>query len=152
MKSKSPLLISKLFDETTFYQTFLSDLKFCQNEVIIESPFITTERMNIFRSIFEDLVEKGIKIYVITRDPQEHEGIMVNQSESEITYFEHIGVQTLLCSGNHHRKLAMIDRKILWEGSLNILSQNHSREIMRRIDDRGITLEMFDFLNLQRVL
>jgi len=59
-----------------------------------------------------------------------------------------MGVQTFLCSGNHHRKLAIIDRKILWEGSLNILSQNNSREIMRRIEGEAFATELFEFLNL----
>jgi hypothetical protein len=34
-----------------------------------------------------------------------------------------LGVQVLYTSG-HHRKLAIIDREILYEGSLNIPSQN----------------------------
>jgi len=36
---------SSLHDEKTFYRAFLADLVDCQEEVIIESPFITTERM-----------------------------------------------------------------------------------------------------------
>ncbi len=32
-----------------------------------------------------------------------------------------------------HRKLAVIDANIVWEGSLNILSQARSAEFMRRI-------------------
>jgi hypothetical protein len=63
-----------------------------------------------------------------------------------------MGVQVLLCIGNHHRKLAILDRKILWEGSLNILSQNNSREIMRRIDNQNIAMEMFDYLKLERYI
>jgi len=43
-------------------------------------------------------------------------------------------------------------RKILWEGSLNILSQNQSREIMRRIENEQITLETFNFLKLEKFL
>jgi hypothetical protein len=70
------------------------------------------------------------------------------QSEEEITKFETMGIQTFLCAGNHHRKLAIIDRKILWEGSLNILSQNNSREIMRRIEGKKYASEMFNFLSL----
>ena len=70
------------------------------------------------------------------------------QSEDAISSFERMGVQVLLCIGNHHRKLAILDRKILWEGSLNILSQTHSREIMRRIENQEFTMEMFNFLKL----
>ena len=102
--------------------------------------------MRTFTPIFEELLKRNVKIYVITRDPKEHNEYMEIQSEEEISMFEIIGVQTLLCSGNHHRKLAIIDRKILWEGSLNILSQNNSREIMRRIEDEDMAIQMFNFL------
>lgn len=151
-QSKCPLSCSSLFDEKTFYDTFVHDLSNCKKEVIIESPFITSLRMNGFRSVFEKILKKGVKVYVITRDPREHEYEMAYQAEIEIQNFERIGVQTLLCTGNHHRKLAILDRRILWEGSLNILSQTHSREIMRRIEDKDTTLQMFDFLQLQNFL
>lgn len=142
----SSLLSSKLYDEKTFYQTFIQDLEGCKEEVIIESPYITTERMKMLKPVFEKLVNRRIKIYVITRDPKEHNEGLEIQSEEEIRYFEALGVQVLLCVGNHHRKLAILDRKMLWEGSLNILSQKHSREIMRRIEEKETAQQMFDFL------
>ena len=143
---------SSLFDEKTFYQTFFQDLKNCQEEVVIESPYITYQRMKTFDRIFEKLIEKGVKIYFITRDPKEHDESMEIQSEEVISYCEQIGIQVLLCLGNHHRKLAILDRKILWEGSLNILSQTYSREIMRRIESHELSTEMFNFLKLGRIL
>ena len=146
------LLTSQLHDESTFYQTFLRDLEYCQEEVIIESPYITYQRMKTFDRFFEKLIEKGVKIYFITRDPKEHDESMEIQSEKVISYCERIGIQVLLCLGNHHRKLAILDRKILWEGSLNILSQTYSREIMRRIENRSLALEMFNFLKLAKFL
>ena len=141
---------SSLFDEKTFYQTFLKDLNQCQNEVIIESPFITSQRMGTFDRIFQKLLQKGVKIYIFTRDPKEHDEFMEPQSEEAIRWCEKIGIQILLCTGNHHRKLAILDRKILWEGSLNILSQNKSREIMRRINDKELTVNTFNFLKLYK--
>ena len=143
---------SKLFNEYTFYESFITDLKKCKKEVIIESPFITTGRMNDFRAVFEKILDKDVKIYIFTRDPSEHEVAMAYQAETEIQYFEKIGVQALICTNNHHRKLAILDKKILWEGSLNILSQNKSREIMRRIDDKETAMQMFEFLNLGKFL
>lgn len=94
----------------------------CQEEVIIESPFITTLRMKTFERIFKSLLKKGAKIFIITRDPKEHGNGYEIQSEEAIRWCESIGIQVFLCVGNHHRKLAILDRKILWEGSLNILS------------------------------
>ncbi|MEK7617449.1 MAG: phospholipase D-like domain-containing protein [Patescibacteria group bacterium] len=148
----SSLPNSQLHDEKTFYQTFLRDLEGCTKEVIIESPYITTERMRTFDRLFHKLLKRGVKIYIITRDPKEHEVGMEVQSEDAITWCETIGVQVLLCVGNHHRKLAILDRKILYEGSLNILSQTWSREIMRRMEDPKLAVQMFDFLKLGKFL
>lgn len=141
---------SILYDEKTFYNRFAQDLFAAKEEVIIESPFITTRRMKELRPIFERLVNKGVRVYVMTRNPREHSKEYEVQSESEIKYLEVLGVQVLICVGNHHRKLAMLDRKVLWEGSLNILSQTYSREIMRRIGSKKLTEEMFEFLSLRK--
>lgn len=136
------LTASTLFDESTFYKKFVKDLSKCTKEVIIESPYITASRMRMLRPVFEKLVNRGVKIHVMTRDPKEHEPGMEMQSEEEIRYCEILGIDVLLCVGNHHRKLAILDGKILWEGSLNILSQTHSREIMRRIESKEMAEEM----------
>lgn len=144
----SDLTTSILYDEKTFYNRFTRDLLDAKEEVIIESPFITTKRMRELRPIFKRLIDNGVRVYIMTRDPREHSEEYAAQSEDEICYFEALGVQVLLCVGNHHRKLAILDRKVLWEGSLNILSQTHSREIMRRIDSKKLTEEMFKFLKL----
>lgn len=146
------MINSSLYDERTFYQTFLQDLGKCQSEVIIESPFITSERMGTFDRIFQKLLQKNVKIYIFTRDPKEHDEFIEPQSEEAIRWCERVGIQVLLCVGNHHRKLAILDRSILWEGSLNILSQTRSREIMRRIDDSVESTEMFNFLKLYKFL
>jgi len=143
---------SQLHDEKTFYDAFVCDLSNCKTEVIIESPFITSSRMKVFRLVFKKMLEKGVKIYVFTRDPSEHDYEMAYQAEIEIQNFEKVGVQTLICTGSHHRKLAILDRSILWEGSLNILSQNHSREIMRRIDSKEMAEELFDFLEFRKFI
>lgn len=141
---------SILYDETTFYNQFERDLEKAKEEVIIESAYITVPRVRKLQPIFEKLVKRGVEIIIITRDPSEHDQVMAEQSEAGIQYFEELQAQVLLCEG-HHRKLAMVDRKLVWEGSLNILSQTHSRELMRRIESKKLTEEMFKFLKYDQV-
>ncbi len=83
-----------------------------------------------------------------TRDPVEHEEPLRAQSERVITNLQRMGV-VVLYTGNHHRKLAILDDKIIWEGSLNILSQHKSCEIMRRIYSEELAEQMVGFLQLQ---
>ncbi len=152
MSLSQAVFSTSLYDETTFYAQFRHDLLHSANEVVIESPFITTERAKTLYPIFEKLINRSVQVYVVTRDPKEHSETMEEQSETEIHRFEALGVQVFLCTGNHHRKLAILDRQILWEGSLNILSQTKSREIMRRIESKEVATEMFNFLKFGNFL
>lgn len=143
---------SKLFTEKDFYSAFLEDVKSAQKEVIIESPFITSTRMKIVKPILTQLLCKGIKVHIITRDPAEHNEEYRFEATEEILDCSELGVHIVLLQGNHHRKLAVIDRSILWEGSLNILSQTRSREIMRRIENQRVVQQLLDFLNYIKYL
>lgn len=53
-------------------------------------------------------------------------------------------------TGAHHRKLAIIDDDILWEGGLNVLSQNDSCEIMRRIKSNEVFKQMMQFIGIKK--
>lgn len=149
---KQILLQSQLHDEKTFYAAFFNDLKQSTTEIIIESPFITNVRVKQFYPIFHGCLKKGVRIYVITKLLEDVNDQLSLQAEQAINAFEELGVQPFLCKGNHHRKLAIIDRTILWEGSLNILSHTQSREIMRRMESEDAAQEMFTFLNLAKFI
>ena len=82
---------STLFDEKTFYKQFISDLKNCKKEVIIESPFITSGRMKMLYPILADLAGKRVKISIITRNPLKHTGIYTLESELEIQLLNILG-------------------------------------------------------------
>lgn len=141
-----------LTDEKSFYHCFIQDLFQAKQEVIIESPYITLPRLQILKPFFEQLIKRDVKIFVITKNPKEYDKqYMADQSEMGIRYFESLGIQVLLCQ-NHHRKLAMIDRKIVWKGSLNILSQQNSREFMEREENKEKTNVLFKFLRYDKII
>ncbi len=143
---------SHLFNETDFYQNFIKDLLNAKQEVVIDSPYITTERVRTFTPIFEHLINKGIKIFILTRQPKEHDSTIRYQAMGEIKNFENMGITVLPFIGYVHRKLAIIDRSILWEGSLNILSQRDSHEVMRRFEGKETSQQMMTFLKLDKNL
>ncbi len=145
------LLNSALYDQSTFYKAFVQDLSLCQNEAIIESPFITSNRLASLLPIFIKMRSRGVKITINTRHPSVHEAPFDRQASIAIERLQTIGVQVLF-TGGHHRKLAILDRKILWEGSLNVLSQNDSCEVMRRINSQQLAQQMLNFTNLDKFL
>jgi superfamily I DNA and/or RNA helicase len=142
--------VSELYDQSNFYQSFVDDLLKAEKEVIIDSPYITSARVGKLMPVFDFLQKKGVRIFIITRVPKEHEGAMRYQAQKEIETMEHMDITVLPFIGMIHRKIAVIDRRILWEGSLNILSQRESHEIMRRFDGEATAQQMITFLKLDK--
>lgn len=135
---------SRLFNNDTFYRTFANDLRYARRRVYIESPFITKKRINELLPLLEKLRHRDIEVTVNTRCPDEHNGEYVDQAFEGVQAMQELGIKVLY-TVKHHRKLAVVD-DILWEGSLNILSQNDSCEIMRRTVSSALIDEMLRFI------
>ena len=143
-------LSSKLFDESTFYEAFIDDLRHAKKEVIIESPYITCRRVNQLLPILKKLVKHGVKVTINTRNPQHYDELLRIQAYMTFKILKPTGVKIRTFNDYHHRKISVIDSRILYEGSLNILSQYHSCEIMRRIESEELNMQMIYFLGLKR--
>lgn len=142
---------SQLFDQDTFYQRFLKDIANCQRELIIECPFMTARRVRYLMPSIERLIRRGGQVAVNTKHPDEQEGYLRNEAIAALSLLRNAGV-VVLFTGGHHRKLAIADRTIMWEGSLNILSQNDSCEIMRRINSPLMSEQMVKFIGIERFI
>lgn len=148
--SYSPeLTISQLYDQDKFYDAFSRDLRRARTCVVIESPFITLRRLNALLPTLRRLRAKDVNIVVNTKPLEEHEQLLYEQASHAIGILQDMGVTVLMTAG-HHRKLAIIDDDILWEGSLNILSQNDSCEFMRRIQSSILTEQMLRFIGARK--
>ncbi len=145
------MLSSRLFDQNSFYQAFIDDLNKAKNEVIIESPFITAKRMAIVLPLLSKLTKRGVRVVVNTKPLDEHEFNYRIQAKQAIDDLQVLGILVLFTNG-HHRKLAIIDKCITWEGSLNVLSQNDSCEVMRRMYSEQLANQMISFLHLEKFL
>ena len=140
---------NNLYDQNSFYAAFIKDIKHSKKRVIIESPFITTKRINQLSPILSRLIRRGVAVVINTKPVEEQNVLLRNMAHDGIATLQDIGVQVIITAG-HHRKLAIIDDDIIWEGSLNILSQNDSCEIMRRIHSEQMVSQMLSFLYLDR--
>jgi phosphatidylserine/phosphatidylglycerophosphate/cardiolipin synthase-like enzyme len=139
---------STLYDQDGFYEAFLRDMRRAKAQLIIESPFITSKRVRVLLPVFEKLRRRSVEIIINTRNPEEHDGAYQKQAADAIEAFQSLGVVVLYTVG-HHRKLAIIDNEVIWEGSLNILSFSDSCEIMRRIASSEEARIMMKFIGVE---
>ena len=142
---------SRLFDNETFDRAFLRDLHSCRSTLLIESPFIRLNRVMDLLPVFEKLQRKGVKVVVNTRPPDEHVEEYEHQASDAISLLQSMDVEVLFTI-KHHRKIAIIDRELFWEGSLNILSYYDSCEIMRRTVSAVEAESLIKFIGLNKYL
>jgi phosphatidylserine/phosphatidylglycerophosphate/cardiolipin synthase-like enzyme len=145
------LLKSELYDDKTFYPAFLKGLNNCGSELIIESPFIARRRLQYLLPTLQILKTRKVRIIINTKDPIELDENRRDEAYHTVASLQYKGIQVVY-THNHHRKLAIIDRTILYEGSLNILSQNRSSEIMRRTESVQLAWEMARFVQVDGYL
>ncbi len=149
MYDTSSLLRSQLLDEEAFYDVFIRDIRHARKCVIIESPFITTRRLLLLHPALKRACKRDVHIIINTRDPDTHRGSMRQKARDGVAWLQDLGI-TVIYTGNLHRKLVIIDHHILYEGSLNVLSQSDSCEMMRRTDSAELVRQMLRFTNLRK--
>ncbi|MFA4996398.1 MAG: phospholipase D-like domain-containing protein [Patescibacteria group bacterium] len=141
-----------LYNEKTFYRSFVKDMLEADKEIIIYSPFISKFRTDFFSDTLKKLRRKNIAVFIFTRPLEEHEYFMRSEIKCALNDYEEMGACIFYLPGSIHEKAAIIDRKTLWEGSLNILSQRHSHEMMRRIFDEDSAKQVMAHLGLNKKL
>ena len=146
------LLSSKLYDERSFYDAFAKDVGRAKRSVVIESPYLTERRALQFCRLFRRMDKQGVKIRVNTRNPRHHDKTLEIQSWKAMSILREHNVVVCTYNDMRHRKLAIIADTVLWEGSLNILSQNSSRELMRRTVSKDLCSQVLLFTSIAREL
>lgn len=126
-----------IFNETTFYPAFRSDLRRAQKSIIILSPFITESGASRWADTLRSAVACGVQVHVFTRPPGDFGAVGSDEVSKVIHHLRSVGVAVHL-RRDMHEKIVIIDGRILWVGSLNILSHRDTHESMMRIPSKDI--------------
>ena len=143
---------STLHNESVFYKALKRDLKRAESYVIIECPFMTERRVKELLPILRKLNKRNVKVRINTRNPYHHDGQLRFQAFRCIKLLKEAKVKLRTYNDMRHRKLCIIDGEILWEGSLNILSQSRNKEVMRRSESGELAVTMLRFAGLKTLL
>lgn len=149
---KSSSQASTLHNESTFYHSFVKDMLSAKKEVIIYSPYVAKFRTDFLKPTIEKLRDHNIEVFIFTRPVEEYDNIIQPQIECVLKRFEEMGVSVFYPGRYIHEKVAIIDREILWEGSLNILSHRASNEMMRRTSNGDSAMQVLHYLRLNNKL
>jgi len=96
---------------------------------------------------FNDLLEKQVKITVITRPAADYDENRTSLLSDLFSTVETDGVQ-MVYKSNIHQKFAIIDNKITWYGSINLLSFGYSEETIMRLESSSIACELIESIDM----
>jgi len=123
-------IVPHFCNQVFFYKAFQKDLLQAEDKVVIISPFITQNRITSFEAIFRELQRKGVRIFIITK-PFKEQNLSPDLGKEIVENLSRLNVE-VIHRPLSHEKLAIIDGKIIWHGSLNILSHKNTSELMIR--------------------
>lgn len=133
--------------EEKFLERFREDLANSMCSVVILSPFVSQNRAVHYYPVLHALTFRNVLIDVYTRPKAEQPVTLQEQFNSVERTFYRIGAHFHLRPGMHE-KIAVIDDRVLWHGSLNILSHNDTRESMLRFDFPDLVRDIMSDLGL----
>ena len=131
-----------------FYKAFERDLRSVKSKVFLASPFTTAQGTERWMQTFRDLRAKNVELVGFTKPVKEKDSA-TNSAEIH-TNLESV-FKELRPVSKMHEKLAVFDQRIVWLGSLNILSHKNSTEIMVRIESPDFAESIINEYQNQRI-
>lgn len=132
-----------IFDSETYHPVYVKDLLEAKQNIIIASPVISGVKVHELIRTLKDRQIKGIEVTIVTWNPDDygfgdagywmqlHEemrqaGFYIKSTEENCEHF------------------AIIDREIVWYGSMNLLGKTTTEDSMMRVPSRTIAAELME--------
>ena len=106
-------------------------------QLLVVSPFITPKRVAQILLLLQEPLARKVEVTIVTRPAEEFAERLKTALAKIITDLNEAGVKIVFKS-RIHQKFAIIDQKIVWYGSINLLSFGSSEESMMRLMSRNI--------------
>ncbi|MDL2226642.1 phospholipase D-like domain-containing protein [Deltaproteobacteria bacterium OttesenSCG-928-M10] len=133
--------IGMIFNQDSFLPVLTHDLEQVRKEIVIVSPYLSKGRINQMGRLFVPGLTRGTDVVIITRPPESFADTTKPRTAALVMELRDMGA-TVILKERIHQKFAVIDRRVVWYGSINLLSYGKSEESMMRFENREIAEEL----------
>jgi hypothetical protein len=127
-----------IFNQSTFDAAVESDLANAKESIVIFSGFVTPRRVAKLGDLLRTKTAAGVKVRCVTRPPHLNGTMDPARSRNALDALERINC-VVDCRARIHEKIVLIDKQVVWHGSLNVLSHTHlTDESMTRVFNAGL--------------
>ncbi len=131
----SSVVENQIFNGSTFYRPYTSDLTKAKRSIVISSPELYRTEQNSLVTLLKELAQQGIEILITTA------------AENEQTVF----IQSKGLSVKVKPKLSLyttiIDKEVVWYGSINTLGYASKDDNMIKVTDIYLANELIEMVH-----
>ena len=139
-----------IFNKDSFFPVYLRDITASSKHILIVSPFVTQKRLEQMMRHFSELLKNEVKITIITRPAEDFRKEGRSRLQSLFSTLKSSNIRLIL-KPKIHQKFAVIDHRITWYGSINLLSFGYSEESIMRLESSSIACELEESIQMKTV-
>ncbi len=133
--------INSIYDNKNFFEIFITDINAAEKEILIVSPFVSKRTIAKFSSA---VAFSNKSITVITRPIEDYKSDIHKKRVQECINLLEQWECKIMFRTMIHQKFSIIDKKLIWYGSINFLSFGNSEESIMRLESADIAGELMD--------
>ena len=130
-----------IFDRLSFQDRFLQDVGQAKNSVRIVSPYASASRVTWLIPTIAQGRQRRVKFSITTRPPDSLPATSRKTAQAAFEQLQEQGCDLLFRTGIYQR-YAIIDDRIIWYGSINLLSIGKAQATMMRLVSSNIAREL----------
>jgi superfamily II DNA or RNA helicase len=130
-----------IFDNLSFLPVYLQDMDHARRDIFIVTPFVTARRVAQMMDCFTPLLARQLPITIVTRPAESFPPRQKDQLTSIFEQLTNAGIMVIFKPAIH-QKFAIIDQKIVWYGSINLMGFGNSQESIMRLISANIAQEL----------
>ena len=132
-----------IFDVDTYKDVYEQDLLEANEEIILSSPVISGKKVDKIMMLLKEKQERGLRIVIVTWKPDCYE---YGDSEYWMELQERMrrfGFEMNLVE-DYCEHYCIVDKKIVWYGSMNFLGKEDVEDNLMRVCSRTIAAELME--------
>jgi phosphatidylserine/phosphatidylglycerophosphate/cardiolipin synthase-like enzyme len=133
--------IDIIFDKSNFLPVYSNDILAAEREIMIVSPFVTKRRTLQMMQQLEVAMRNKVRVVVVTRPIGDFGENGPAALQGTLSILQDAGV-SVVYRPNIHQKFALIDQRVVWYGSINLLSFGSAEESIMRLESPNIASEL----------
>ena len=135
--------VNVIYDFESYIEVYKKDLESANKEIIISSPGINKNKIETMIEIWRNVQERGTKVIVLTLSPEKYPKERIEATAQLIQTMKNNGVLVEIRQ-QMHEHYAIIDREVVWYGSMNLLSREREDDNLMRIRNAEIAGELLE--------